>query len=77
MKWKGFATNRPCSNSRRNSGNCLEVLKKTTNNLSQDSLSPGRDLNADSYQYESGMLTTRVRRSVKSCQIQAVAGANL
>jgi hypothetical protein len=33
-------------------------------NLSQDSLSPGRDLNPEPPEYETGVLTTQPRRSV-------------
>jgi hypothetical protein len=39
-------------------------LRKTTKDLSEDSLSPGRDLNPRSPEYEAGALITRLRRSV-------------
>jgi hypothetical protein len=42
---------------------CLEGLRKTTKNLSQDSRPPGRDLNPAPPEYESGVLDTRPRRS--------------
>jgi hypothetical protein len=51
MNWKGC-------------GICLEGLRKTTKNLSQDSRSPGRDLNPGPPEYEAGVLTTRPRRLV-------------
>jgi hypothetical protein len=39
-------------------------LSKITKNLSNDSLSPDRDLNAGPPEYESGVLTTQSRCSV-------------
>jgi hypothetical protein len=44
----------------------LEELRKTTKNLSQESRLPGRDLILVTTEYEAGVLTTRVRRSVKA-----------
>jgi hypothetical protein len=44
-------------------GTCVEGLRKITKNLSQDSRSPGRDLNLGSPEYEEGVLTTQPRRS--------------
>jgi hypothetical protein len=41
-------------------GICLQRLKKTTKNLSQDSRSPGRDLNPELLEYETGVLTNRL-----------------
>jgi hypothetical protein len=41
------------------SGICLEGLRKTTKNLSQDSRSPGRDLNPRFSEYEARVLATR------------------
>jgi hypothetical protein len=38
---------------------CLEELRKTTKNLSQDNQSLGRDLNARPPEYDAGVLTTR------------------
>jgi hypothetical protein len=37
---------------------CLDGLRKTMENLSQYSWSPGRDLNPASPEYEAGVLTT-------------------
>jgi hypothetical protein len=42
----------------------LEELGKTTKNLSQDGVSPGRDLNPGSTEYEAGALTAWPRCSV-------------
>jgi hypothetical protein len=39
----------------------MEGLRKTTNNHSQQSRSPGRDFNSDPHEYEAGVLTTRPR----------------
>jgi hypothetical protein len=38
---------------------CLEELRKTTRNLSQDSRSLGQDLNLGPSEYEAGVLTTQ------------------
>jgi hypothetical protein len=38
---------------------CLEVLRKITENFSQDIRSPSRDFNPGPPEYEAGMLTTR------------------
>jgi hypothetical protein len=46
-------------------GMSLEVLRKSTNNLSQDGLSPYRDLNPEPPEYEAGVLTTRPRRLIR------------
>jgi hypothetical protein len=43
---------------------CLKELRKSLKTLSQDSRSPGRDLNPGPPEYEAGVLTTRQRRSV-------------
>jgi hypothetical protein len=45
-------------------GICLELLGKTTINLSQDSRSPGRYFNPGPPEYEAGLLTTRPLCSV-------------
>jgi hypothetical protein len=42
----------------------LKRLRKTTKNFSQDSRSPGREMNPGPLEYEAGMLTIRPRRSV-------------
>jgi hypothetical protein len=34
---------------------CLQGLRKTSKNLSQDSQSPGRDLKSESPEYEAGL----------------------
>jgi hypothetical protein len=39
---------------------CLKGLKKTTKDLSQDSLSPVLDMNRGLPEYEAGVLTTRM-----------------
>jgi hypothetical protein len=39
-------------------------LRKTTQNLTQDSRSPGRDLNLGPPKYEALVLTTRLRHSL-------------
>jgi hypothetical protein len=41
-------------------GILLNGPRKTTKNLSPDSLSPGRDLYPGPHEYEEGMLTTRI-----------------
>jgi hypothetical protein len=45
---------------------CLEGLRKTTKSLSQDSRSPGRDLNLGPPKYEAGVLTTQLQCSVEN-----------
>jgi hypothetical protein len=42
----------------------MEGLRKTTRNLSQDSPSPGRNLNKGPPKYEAGVLTTRPGRLI-------------
>jgi hypothetical protein len=42
----------------------LEELRKITRTLSQDSRSPGRDLNQRPIEYEAGVLTTQRPRPV-------------
>jgi hypothetical protein len=44
-------------------GICLEGLRKTTKNLSQDSRYTARDFNPGPPEYGAEMLTTRPRRS--------------
>jgi hypothetical protein len=63
MNWKRCGIKRSWPNLRRYPGICVEGLRKTTTNLSQDSRSPGRDLNPGPPEYE-GVLTTRPGRSV-------------
>jgi hypothetical protein len=43
---------------------CLEELRKAMKNLSQDSRSPGRDLNLGPPECEAGLLTTQSLRLV-------------
>jgi hypothetical protein len=64
MNWKGFGRKLLSSNLGYYPGTCLQGLRKTTDNLSQDSRFPGRDLNLEPPEYEAGVLTTRPRRSV-------------
>jgi hypothetical protein len=42
----------------------MEGLRKTTKNLGQHSLYPGRDLNPRPAEYDAEVLTTQPRRSV-------------
>jgi len=37
---------------------CLEGLRKTVSNLSQDSQSPGQESNLETQKYETGVMTT-------------------
>jgi hypothetical protein len=46
------------------SRNCLEGLRNTTKNLSQDNWSQSRDLNPSALECEAGVSTTRLRYSV-------------
>jgi hypothetical protein len=59
MNWKWRGGKRSWRNFRRYPGICLEGPRKTTKNLSQDSLSPGRDLNPVPPEYDAGLLTTQ------------------
>jgi hypothetical protein len=43
---------------------CLEGPRKTTRNVSQDTQSPGRNLNPGPPQNEAGFLTIQLRHSV-------------
>jgi hypothetical protein len=45
-------------------GICMERLRKASKYLSQDSRSPGQDLNPGTSKYEAGVLITRPRRLV-------------
>jgi hypothetical protein len=64
MNWKGYGRKRSWPDWRYYPGICLERLRKTTKNLSQDIPSMGRDLNAGPPEYEVGVLTNRPRLSV-------------
>jgi hypothetical protein len=65
MHCKGCGRKRSWLNLRYYTSICLEVLKK---NISQDNRSPGRDLNPGPPEYDAGMLTTKLRRSVSSAR---------
>jgi hypothetical protein len=45
---------------------CSEGLREFTETISQDSRSPGRDLNLGPPKYKAGMRTTRPRRPVNT-----------
>jgi hypothetical protein len=64
MDWKGSGRKRTRHNLKYYPGIHLEGLRKTTEILTHDSRSPGRDLNPEPPEYEAGLLTTRPRRSV-------------
>jgi hypothetical protein len=59
VKCKGHGRKRSWPNLRYYLGICLEGLIKTTKNLSEDSWSPGRDLNPETPEYEAGALSDR------------------
>jgi hypothetical protein len=54
MNLKGYGRKRSWPNLKYYPGISLEGLRKTTENLSQDNLSPGRDLNSGPLEYEAG-----------------------
>jgi hypothetical protein len=56
MNRKGCGTKQSWPNLRYYPGICLEGLRKTTKNLTQDNRSPGRDLNPGPPEYEAGVL---------------------
>jgi hypothetical protein len=58
MNWKGCGRRQSWPNLRYYPGSCLEGLRKTAKTLSQNSWSPGPDLNQKLSKYEAGMLTT-------------------
>jgi hypothetical protein len=64
MNWKGYGRKRPRSNLRYYSGICLEGLRKTKKNLSQDRWSLDRDINPGHPEHEAGVITTQPRHSV-------------
>jgi hypothetical protein len=64
MNWKGCGRKRSWLNLRYYPGICVEGLRKTMKNLSQDSRSPGRDLNPGHPEYEAGVLTIRYLMNV-------------
>jgi hypothetical protein len=64
MKLKRLGRKRLCPNFKILSGDCLEGLRKTTKNLSQDTRFPGRDLSPEPMEYAAGALTTRLPQRV-------------
>jgi hypothetical protein len=64
MNWKGYGRKRQWPKLRHHPGICLEGLRKTKKNLSQDKGSPGRDFNPGPPEYEAGVLSTQSLRSV-------------
>jgi hypothetical protein len=58
MKWKLFGRTWLWPNLRYYPGIRLEEARKTTKNLSQDSHSPGQDLNPGLDEYRGGVVTT-------------------
>jgi hypothetical protein len=64
MNWKGYERKRPWPNLRCYHGICLEGLRETTKNLSQDSRSPGRDSNSGPPEYKARALTSGQSHSV-------------
>jgi hypothetical protein len=64
-KWKEFGKKQFWSNFKYYPGIRLEGLRKITKNLSQDSLSPGRDSNPRRSEYVAGLLTVRPRCSIR------------
>jgi hypothetical protein len=64
MNWKGSGRKWSWPNLKYYPYNCLEGLRKTMKNLSQDSRSPGQDLNPGHPEYEAGVLTIQPRCSV-------------
>jgi hypothetical protein len=71
MNWKGCKRKRLWPNARHYLGICLEELRKTTKDLSDDSRSPGLRLISGPPEYATEVLTTRVRRVVDLIKISA------
>jgi hypothetical protein len=69
MNWKGWGRKRSWLNLSYYPSIFLEGLRKTTKNFSQDTRSPGRDLNPGPPEFEAGVLTTQARRSVASYRV--------
>jgi hypothetical protein len=61
FKWKGCGRKWLSRNLKYYPSICLEGVRNTTKNLSQDSRSPGQDLNPETLEYEAGVLSTRQR----------------
>jgi hypothetical protein len=74
MSWKVCIRKRSWTSLNYHSGICLEGLSKTTENLSQDSWSPSRDLNFESPKYEAEVLTTQQQHSVNDNVQRSVRG---
>jgi hypothetical protein len=72
MNWREYGRKWSWPNLRYYPGICLEGLRKNTENISQDSQSPGRDLNLRPPKYEAGVLTTRLQCSV----MKSINGTN-
>jgi hypothetical protein len=68
MVWKECGRKRLWPNLRYYARICLEGLRKTMKELSQDSPSPGQDLNSEDCEYEE-VLIVRPRRSVPLLEI--------
>jgi hypothetical protein len=66
MNWKLRGRKRSWPNLRYYPGIFLEEQRNTTNILSQDRRSLDRDFNPGPPEYDAGVLTTRLRRSVLS-----------
>jgi hypothetical protein len=60
---KGYGRKQSWPNSRHYPGICVEGLRKATKNLSQNSPSPGQNINPEPPEHEAGVLTTESRRS--------------
>jgi hypothetical protein len=69
MNWKGCGRKRSWYNLISYPGICLEGLRQTTKDLSQDSPSPCPDLNLEPLECEAGVLTILPRRLVSHCGI--------
>jgi hypothetical protein len=62
--WEGFGRKRSCPNLTYYPGICLKRMRKITKNLSQNSRSPGRDLNLGPPEYEAGVVRKRFKKSL-------------
>jgi hypothetical protein len=65
MNWKGYRRKQSWPNLRYYPGICMLGQRKTTKNVSQDSQSPGQDLNLGSLEYKARMLTTQPQHSIR------------
>jgi hypothetical protein len=66
MKWKGYGRKWTWPNLRYFPGVCMERMREITKNLSQDSRSPGEDLNPGPHKYEKGVVTVQTQCSKNS-----------